>query len=788
MTSITEPSKFVTPFAESGLKNAIPPASNNTTGKAGFDKGFPERTMLPKASGGIPPSGMDFNGILYDITSAIRYMQAGGRPTYDAAFAAAIGGYPSGAVLIGDDGVSVFQNAVAGNETDPNSGGAGWTRPDLQVMELYRRSYAADGLYLAGSFEEGVTVTKVTELVLHEASGKAYSWIGSYPPGGLVVPADSSPSAGWIAVDPKYKASVTPEMFASDGADDTTIIKRARNFIMAMGGGTLTLTREYVVGKQVVNPSPSSSAPYWQSVDADFLTFNGLKGVNVYFNQGASLKFNNGLRYGSFDPLTGAVYNPPAGIFTNPAYVASPGDMVSFTDCLNSTVRNPKLRGNMDNLVIGGRWGDKDIQLSSIGVKSVRSVNTTIYAPDILDMPLDGLYATGNMDQWINFVVYGGISDRSGRQGFSWVGGDGVFFYGTTLTRTGKGPVSSAPKSGIDIEDNGTGCKFGRFYDCKIYGNEGSQVLTLVTTDNIRFINSDIAGDNGTAVWANSNGIEFHLCNIYGKVVNVASNLFKDCYFTNKLYQGSGVGSPLFMDIASPATIDGGVIDNYHPSSYGFNLSGGVKLVGVEFRFSATDPVPRSRVGIIGNAFLTDCKFKQNYNFVSSSESAIAVSGEYTFVESTIPESQWEGKNTIQGSCLAWGGRTGSINFILNQLKQATYTDQITYTCVGAGPSFTIPMPRTGSYIVSLYKTGGNATLRNTKAVWIVCSLTSSSASNHSFNKIASINNTLGGGGSVEMAISSGADAIVLTQGTIPLDGETWGVRISSMDQALIPL
>lgn len=134
--SILEPAKIPRPFAETGLKNPIPPAANNTTGKAGFDKGFPERTMLPKASGGIPPSGMDFNGILYDITSAIRYMQAGGRPTFDTAFAAAIGGYPSGAVLIGDDGVSVFQNAVSGNETNPNSGGAGWTRPDLQVMEL----------------------------------------------------------------------------------------------------------------------------------------------------------------------------------------------------------------------------------------------------------------------------------------------------------------------------------------------------------------------------------------------------------------------------------------------------------------------------------------------------------------------------------------------------------------------------------------------------------------------------------------------------------------------------
>ena len=90
--------------------------------------------------------------------------------------------------------------------------------------------------------------------------------------------------------------------------------------------------------------------------------------------------------------------------------------------------------------------------------------------------------------------------------------------------------------------------------------------------------------------------------------------------------------------------------------------------------------------------------------------------------------------------------------------------------------------------MVSLYKTFGNTALLNTKAVWIVSSIASSVTANHSFNKIASIGGTLGGGGSVEMAISSGSDAIVLTQGTIPLDGESWYVRISAMDQAIVSL
>lgn len=194
---ISEPSKITVPFAESGLKNPIPANSDNTTGKAGFDKGFPERTMLPKASGGIPPSGMDFNGILYDITSAIRYMQAGGVPTYDSAFSAAIGGYPSGAVLIGNDGVSVFQNAVDGNETDPNSGGAGWTRPDLQVMELYRRSYAEAGYNVVGTFRAGFTIVNANDVGIDEASGKAFSG-----PAGTVAAGTDPTSGGFVDRSP----------------------------------------------------------------------------------------------------------------------------------------------------------------------------------------------------------------------------------------------------------------------------------------------------------------------------------------------------------------------------------------------------------------------------------------------------------------------------------------------------------------------------------------------------------------------------------------------------------
>lgn len=126
--SVSEPSKILTPWATSGLKNTIPPTADPVTGSAGYDQGFPAINMTAKEAGGIPPFGQDFNGILFSITEILRYMQAGGIPTFSSAMSSAIGGYGKGAVVLGADGVTVFQNTVDGNTSNPNSGGSGWVK------------------------------------------------------------------------------------------------------------------------------------------------------------------------------------------------------------------------------------------------------------------------------------------------------------------------------------------------------------------------------------------------------------------------------------------------------------------------------------------------------------------------------------------------------------------------------------------------------------------------------------------------------------------------------------
>lgn len=131
------PAKLVLPFANAGAKNTIPTASQIgiTAGAASLVDGFPPLTRTPIAAGGVPPSGLDMNGILYELSAILRWANAGGGYAYDAAFAtdSNVGGYPKGARIMRSDGLGYWFNTVENNTTDPEAAGAaaaGWV-PDF---------------------------------------------------------------------------------------------------------------------------------------------------------------------------------------------------------------------------------------------------------------------------------------------------------------------------------------------------------------------------------------------------------------------------------------------------------------------------------------------------------------------------------------------------------------------------------------------------------------------------------------------------------------------------------
>jgi hypothetical protein len=131
MQSSNIPSKIPLPFAYAagaGYKNTIPTASQIgiVNGKASLTDGFPPLTFDPISSGGVPPFGADFNGILNEITAIQQWQQAGGMFPYDSSFSTTVGGYPKGAIILSTSFNGLWQSTVENNTANPDTGGAGW--------------------------------------------------------------------------------------------------------------------------------------------------------------------------------------------------------------------------------------------------------------------------------------------------------------------------------------------------------------------------------------------------------------------------------------------------------------------------------------------------------------------------------------------------------------------------------------------------------------------------------------------------------------------------------------
>lgn len=122
------PRKVALAFAKNGDKDTIPEDSSPSAGRASMNDGFPPETRQPVGSGGIPPNGLDMNGILYYLSLLNRWQSAGGSFAYDSDFVndVNVAGYPKGAILVRADGTGFWLNQADGNITNPDSGGSNW--------------------------------------------------------------------------------------------------------------------------------------------------------------------------------------------------------------------------------------------------------------------------------------------------------------------------------------------------------------------------------------------------------------------------------------------------------------------------------------------------------------------------------------------------------------------------------------------------------------------------------------------------------------------------------------
>lgn len=129
MQNSSQPKLIPTPFADNGARQNIPNDSQIgiTAGRASYADGFPPLTRTPLAAGGVPPFGTDFNGVLNDITAALRWSQSGAGYPFNAAFNTAISGYPKGARIPNSTLDGYWLNTTDGNTANPEVTGAATT-------------------------------------------------------------------------------------------------------------------------------------------------------------------------------------------------------------------------------------------------------------------------------------------------------------------------------------------------------------------------------------------------------------------------------------------------------------------------------------------------------------------------------------------------------------------------------------------------------------------------------------------------------------------------------------
>lgn len=316
----------------------------------------------------------------------------------------------------------------------------------------------------------------------------------------------------------------TPEAFGARGdgrTNDTAAFRRMADAVNLAGGGRIVLRpTRYLVGEQ----RPGLLGERYAFAPSPILQLKGCTRPVVIEGNGATLRCAPGLRYGTFDRVTGRRIDLPMPN-TTPGPLATPYDyMVLIERCSGSvSVADLELDGSVQSLRIGGQWGDTGWQIAAVGLfmtdntgaETVRNVHSHHHAQDGM-MLRSGPYTPGNPLRSFTDVR----CELNGRQGCSLIGGGGYTFNGCRFAETGMVQLASAPGAGFDIEAEGAPIRNIRFADCEFTGNFGcGLVADSGDSADIRFDACRFVGTANWSAWPRKPFTRFTRCSFVGPIV-----------------------------------------------------------------------------------------------------------------------------------------------------------------------------------------------------------------------------------------------------------------------------
>lgn len=336
-----------------------------------------------------------------------------------------------------------------------------------------------------------------------------------------------------------------------DGVTDDmpAFIKATEFFNKRKGNGTLMIPSGiYLVHTQSENPVKGGT--YYKTKQC--FEFVYCKNLKIIGKGKVLIKYVAGQRFGSFHPLTGKIHKPKMP-FLDFSYRIGIGSVFDIGSCDNIEIKNIEADGNISNMIIGGTWGDVGHQVGHSGIVLGNTHNVKIEKVSFHHFGLDGIMIV-NKERFMNgeklkdsIVIKNADFEYNGRQGLSWVGGNGLEVYNSKFNHTGRnGTIASVPGAGMDIESEVAPLMNGKFVGCEYINNHGVGVIAdSGPSQDMEFDDCTFWGTTAWSIWTPKINYTFKNSKIYGSIVhaNAGKNdyeatKFINCLFENKLYNG----------------------------------------------------------------------------------------------------------------------------------------------------------------------------------------------------------------------------------------------------------
>ena len=330
-------------------------------------------------------------------------------------------------------------------------------------------------------------------------------------------------------------------------ANSTDAFYAAASAINTAGGGCLVIPKgSYTVGKQTFAGATGLGYAYLASYIIRIA--NCTKPVLIDF-QGVYIKIAPGLKFGSFNPVTGVA---TAGISTNPDTQANIGQVIDLQINKQVTIiGSVEIDGNSANAVLGGHWGDTGYQCLAYGFYSFKT--DLLYAENIYSHHscLDGgsvrYPGLTNGSTATPSLLENCVFEYNARQGLSLTGGIGFTGINCKFNNNGYATFYSPPAAGLDIEAEGGVIRKAYFLNCEMIHNRGFGIAAdSGDTKNVVFETCTVvAGEENGAMLPNKPGFVFKNCRIYGSIYSQNGSVdpaertkYQDCYFSDETYNG----------------------------------------------------------------------------------------------------------------------------------------------------------------------------------------------------------------------------------------------------------